>query len=429
MQLLERLHDHLMQLSLEGETTWLLSATLSQQMSAGLQALEMAGVYGPVRKDTALKGKLSVQWQSGLASSTQLTRSMVAHPEQLIETLRELAFDDPFAAIIPEPECPACVPVFDEAIASRINSPATEFFSSLFKCRKTFQALNTRNCAATVSYHKTSSFIASSKGLYTRFNATEMDFGATADSLFSVSAASRRPLAPEDFDQRLAYLAEMVSIQRNRVSPSGTPAVVILLPSVALAFVDKYLLENLSAEKIHAGRSAFRCEDIDARTHRFHETWSVIHDPCRFMHIGSYPMDGQGLAARRIPLIQNGVLMNGDVSLKGARLTGWPATPAAGADSLILSGAFKADLSDYIRTIEYGYLIPNVLGLHTQDSGRGDYSVAVPHGILIQNGRMMGAAKGILTGNFFEDLSHEMTVLSSPYHDFTGLAFSGQVRF
>lgn len=362
MQLLERLRDHLMQQSMEGSASWLLSATLSQRMSAGLQSLEMAGVYGPVHKDTSLKGKLSIQWRNGLASSTHLTRSMVTHPKQIIEALKELAFDDPYAPIIPEPECPAHVPVFDETIASRIDSPSPELFTSLFQSRKTFQSLHTHNCAATVSYQKATSVIASSKGLCARFDATEMDFGASADSLFSVSAASRQSLTSEDFDQRLAYLVEMVSILRNRVPPPGTPAVVILLPSVAQAFVDKYLFENLSAEKIHAGRSAFRCEDIVANANRFHETWSVIHDPCRPMHIGSYPMDPQGLEARQVPFIQNGVLMNADVSLKGARLTGWPATPTASAESMILSGAFKADISDYIQTIENGYLIPNVLG-------------------------------------------------------------------
>lgn len=429
MQSLERLHDYLIQQSMEEAVSWLLSGTLSQQMSAGLQSLEMAGVYGPTRKDSSLKGKLIMQWQNGMASSSHLTRLMIDNPKQLIETLRNLAFNDPFAPIIPEPECPAHVPVFDETIASRIASPAPEFFSGLLQSRKTFQTMNTRNCAASVAYHRNTSFIASSKGLYARFDATEMDFGATADSLFAVSAASRRLITSENFDQRLVYLAEMVSILRNRVSQSDTPTVIILLPSVAQAFVNKYLLENLSAEKIYTGRSAFRYEDIVTRTNRFHETWSVIHDPSRLMHIGSYSMDEQGLAARRIPLIQNGELMNADVSLKGSRLTGWPATPTVSADNLIISGALHADLSTYLQTVGNGYLIPNVLGLHTQDAGRGDYSVAVPHGILIQNGRLVGTAKGILTGNFFDNLTHEMTVLSSLYHDFKGLAFPGQVRF
>ncbi|MEE4359005.1 MAG: metallopeptidase TldD-related protein [Desulfococcaceae bacterium] len=114
--------------------------------------------------------------------------------------------------------------------------------------------------------------------------------------------------------------------------------------------------------------------------------------------------------------------------MRGSKQTGWKPTPLANPDSLILQGSKTENLHDCIRESESAFLVTSVLGLHTQDSGRGDYSLAVPHGIVIRNGEMCGSAKAVLSGNFFDDLQKEIITLNSPFHSFQGIAFDGKIH-
>ncbi|HBK59326.1 MAG TPA: peptidase, partial [Firmicutes bacterium] len=49
--------------------------------------------------------------------------------------------------------------------------------------------------------------------------------------------------------------------------------------------------------------------------------------------------------------------------------------------------------------------VDSVLGMHTQDPTTGNYSLAVPDGIVVRDGQFAGAAKVVISGNFFSALS------------------------
>ncbi|HON43700.1 MAG TPA: metallopeptidase TldD-related protein, partial [Bacillota bacterium] len=50
-------------------------------------------------------------------------------------------------------------------------------------------------------------------------------------------------------------------------------------------------------------------------------------------------------------------------------------------------------------------LVDNVLGMHTQDPTNGNFSLAVPDGIVVRAGQFAGAAKVVISGNFFKILN------------------------
>jgi PmbA protein len=54
-------------------------------------------------------------------------------------------------------------------------------------------------------------------------------------------------------------------------------------------------------------------------------------------------------------------------------------------------------------------LILSVLGLHTQDSVSGSYSLSAPHSLRIIKGQIAGKIDVKLTGNFFADMAASTT--------------------
>ena len=75
-----------------------------------------------------------------------------------------------------------------------------------------------------------------------------------------------------------------------------------------------------------------------------------------------------------------------------------------------------------------GVLILSVLGLHTQDSTRGDFSISAPQTLAIQGGALGGAVKAVLTGNFFEALRDpSLGLVTFPGFRMPGLLFTGSV--
>ncbi len=174
------------------------------------------------------------------------------------------------------------------------------------------------------------------------------------------------------------HLEDMIRIQKKKTEIKESIPHVILSPPVARRFIEKYLLENLNAEKIFNRQSAFRLEDVTRQQPRFHERFSLLHNPCRAMHTGSFPMDKQGIPAKILPFIEKGRLINAVVSLRGAKQSGWQPTALANPDSLILQGDREENLYDFIREAENAFLVTSVPGLHTQDSGRGIIPLQYP---------------------------------------------------
>lgn len=52
---------------------------------------------------------------------------------------------------------------------------------------------------------------------------------------------------------------------------------------------------------------------------------------------------------------------------------------------------------------------------------------SVPHGLVVRNGKIIGATHGLIAGDFFDNLRTEITLLHSPSHEAAGLAFTGNV--
>ena len=154
---------------------------------------------------------------------------------------------------------------------------------------------------------------------------------------------------------------------------------------------------TVNAESVLKGRSLFADrvgEDVAVAS------FTLTDDPVNPLAYGAAKYDAEGLATRRIPLIENGVLQgfvhnsvsarragNGAVSTGSAVRGGFKGTPGIGCRALSLVPG-TLDQRAICAQIGEGVLVQSISGIHSGvNTVSGDFSVG-GEGLMIRGGAM-----------------------------------------
>jgi len=139
---------------------------------------------------------------------------------------------------------------------------------------------------------------------------------------------------------------------------------------------------------------------------------SLIDDPMRRRGLASMPFDGEGIATRRLAIVDHGKLASWVLDLATARQLGLATTgharrgtsgtPSPSTSNLYLDGG-TGSIDDLIADIERGILVTDLMGFGV-NLVTGDYSRGAA-GLLIENGRIAEPVSEItIAGNLKEML-------------------------
>ncbi len=197
-----------------------------------------------------------------------------------------------------------------------------------------------------------------------------------------------------DLDKAAREASERATRLLGATKPASKRTTVVLDPMVTAQFLG-VISSTLNGEAVVKGRSLFaeRLGDEVAAT-----SVTFIDDPTNPKAYSATDVDGEGLAARRNVLIQDGVLQQfvhnsysarraGTVSTGNATRGGFAGTPGVGclAMSLVPGTRSQAEL---ISDVDDGLLVQSVQGLHSGVNPiSGDFSTGAA-GLLIANGEV-----------------------------------------
>jgi PmbA protein len=202
--------------------------------------------------------------------------------------------------------------------------------------------------------------------------------------------------APDEFD--LERAAQEANDRATRLLGATKPAskrtTVVLDPFVTAQFLG-VISSTLNGEAVVKGRSLFadRLGDEVAAA-----GITLVDDPTNPQAYTSTDVDGEGLAARRNVLIENGVLQRfvhnsysarraAAVSTGNATRGGFAGTPGVGCLALSLVPGTRTQ-AELIADVDDGLLVQSVQGLHSGvNAVSGDFSTGAA-GLLIQNGEV-----------------------------------------
>lgn len=175
--------------------------------------------------------------------------------------------------------------------------------------------------------------------------------------------------------------------------PASATVTLVLEPRMAATVVG-IVAGMLSGAAVLKGRSPFADRVGDAIASPL---LHLVDDPTDPRSLGADAHDGEGLATRRLALVDAGVLQGflhntytgrraGTVST-GSAVRGYRSTPGVGAQALALAPGVGT-LDELIAQVDQGILVQSMTGLHSGVNPiSGDFSVGV-EGLLIRDGAL-----------------------------------------
>lgn len=175
------------------------------------------------------------------------------------------------------------------------------------------------------------------------------------------------------------------------VQPASGTVTLVLEPRMAATLLG-VVAGTLNGEAVLKGRSPFADrvgEQIAS------PLLTLVDDPTDPESLGADSHDGEGLATRRVPLVEGGVLqgflhntMTGrraGVPSTASAVRGYRSTPGVGAQALAVTPG-QGTLDDLIAGVDHGVLVQSMTGLHSGvNPVSGDFSVGV-EGVMLRDG-------------------------------------------
>ena len=174
----------------------------------------------------------------------------------------------------------------------------------------------------------------------------------------------------------------------------------------------------LSGEEVAKGRSLF-AERLGERVAA--PLFTLVEDPTNPLAFGASGYDDEGLASRRVPLIDEGNLVaflydTHSARLAGARSTasavraGFKSTPGVGARALALVPG-ELDQAGVLAAVGEGLFVQGVTGIHSGvNPVSGDFSVGA-EGLLISRGELAQPVREITIASTIQKLLQGIEVV------------------
>jgi PmbA protein len=201
----------------------------------------------------------------------------------------------------------------------------------------------------------------------------------------------------------LSKNVESVSTRRMPVIFSPRGVAFILLRYLDVALSGRSVLQGSSALSDKLGQSVF-----DPRL-------TLVDDATVSGVPGAAPFDDEGVATRRLPLIEGGVVKHFYYDLQTAGLAGTestgngyrsPASLPSPSTGVLMVEPGESSFADMLAGIDEGLLVESTTG-NAGNVYSGDFSGNIQGGFKIKGGKLVGRVKNtMVAGNVFTDMRH-----------------------
>lgn len=382
-----------------------------QAISLGLDNNEIGGPYMPPATHDVYKGSAYIRWADGRVSDASIDNFTLEDLDASIKEWKTVSYQDTDAPEVIEPlPMPAGLKIKDDDVANLITKDSSYFFEILNYFNENLKKKDyTKTVKGQVGAGMLYSTIMNSKGLNVGWEGTSMSVRASINDICEDYYIERNMPEKKDLNKILKEIDRYMAHSKNIVQVKSGKMQVILTPGTLGQFLEKYVMEEINGETVTNNQSVYSLEDFKTKKQAFSEKINMVIDGLGDYSLLTQPCSGEGVPSTKSYLIANGRLITPILDLKYAKKSGMPPTP---------SGEINLDVammpySKMVKEIGYGLIVYGVLGMHTQDSKTGKYSLGVDQGLLIENGKIKGKidkTKAVsIDGNFFEDLKNKGT--------------------
>lgn len=391
-----------------GIRDWSLFASRAQRFTLGIKDRHAGSAHTPLTLQRGCDARYLLVWDDGLVSRGRLERRQIEHEtDEALAYARTAAYDDPDAAQVRGPAEIPEVELYDEAAAAAARGESELFARRLERVRERIAEEELRTWSGSFHAGEVCSRLVTSAGLDVAGRGTSASWFVTLDGEIGDGFGARRAETDGAFGRRLERLIETARLLRRPAAPmEGGVVPVLFHPRVVEQYVLGTLLHHLDGATVDHGEGRFRREQFGGERPIVREDIDLHLDPLQPFRRGAYRFTSEGLPAARCSFITSGRLVQPILDLKYARRLGLPPTPIPYARDVLEFGTEeKLSLAGALDRADPGVLVLAVLGVHTQDSASGDFSLSAPQALRLQGAGYAGRLRGAISGNLFAVLA------------------------
>ncbi len=404
---------------------WSLCVSTSDRVAMETRDRETGNPHSPIAFSTSCGARYLIVWSDGLVSRGSLERRQIeTDPESAIATARAAAYDDPDAARVAGPAAIPDVLLEDPAV-SRILQGKEPLPAARWRgLGERVDSAGMRTWSGSLHLSRSETLIRTSKGLAAGASGTHASWHASVNGEIAEGHSGRSFESDSDFDARLGRLLKTAELLERTAPPlpAGNQQA-LLHPDVVDRLVISTLLHHLDAATVAHGESRFAAAQFGSGEAVLREDLSVRIDPRIPLRAGSYRFTAEGIPAAECVYVERGRLVTPVATLKYAHRLGIVPTPSPhGSDVLFLEAGERLGLDDALGSAGASALVLNVLGVHTQDSSSGHFSLSAPQVLRLGQNGPVGRVRATLSGNVFDLLrSDDLRFVAFPGEHVPGM--------
>ena len=389
---------------------WRFYVSEARRLSLGVKDREAGNPHAPLTISDSGGARYLLIWEDGRISRGYLERRQVEdEPEAALEQTIRAAYEDPDAAQVLGHEEPPEVDLHDAQVAEMSRGRGSSLAERLGTVRERLSSAGVRTWSGSFSYSEGHARLVTSAGLDVSGQGTSAGWHVTINGEIGDGFGARRLESTTAFGSRVDRLLETAGRLEVEAPPMpGGRHRVILHPRVVESYALNTLISNLEGSSVAHGEGHFRIDQFGSGVPVLRDDLTLRLDPLEPMKSGSYRFTREGLPAACCTFLDRGCLVQPVLDLKYAKRLGLAPTPVPySADTLHLEGPARLPLDRALDRADGGALVLSVLGVHTQDSASGDFSLSAPQTLRIDGGRFTGKLKATISGNLFDLLRSE----------------------
>ena len=236
------------------------------------------------------------------------------------------------------------------------------------------------------------------------------------DMLFTMESASAVVALSDPSPIAASVVRQLEWAQETAVAETKTMPV-ILMPTAVRSIILAPLLAGLNGRSVLRGTSPL----VGRLGERIvDERFTLVNDPAAAGAPNARPVDDEGVASRRFPLVDRGAASAFFYDLQTAGMAGAESTgsgerglgslPEPGTSVLLVEEG-DAALDDLIDGIDEGLIVERLLGAGQGNLLGGDFNANVLLGYKVERGKVAGRVKNtMVSGNVYAALSDLVAV-------------------
>lgn len=387
---------------------WRFNLHRTEGLDIGLKNNKIGGPYSAPSYKESISGDIYLIWEGRRFTSAKLDASVVADFPGWMALWEKTAYEDEDGVGLYHPDSLPRVQLADDAVNEVIDSRFDKAFQLLSMGLEELLAAGIRKLDGRIKCARDRRIFMNSRGFQVEYEQTPLSFYFVANDSYGKGYAEKK--WPDAAAIR-RVIEQTLSVGRLLTQPVNAefsgPMTLIFPPEIFESFVEHFVVANLYGSLVVNRQSRFSLEDFQSGRQVLREDFGLTVNNLLPHRAGSYICTAEGVPGGEAAFIEAGCLRTPVLNLKYARKTGMAPTPLPSGMFFFTGGQALPDEDQMLKTVERALIVHSVLGMHTQDSSSGQFSLTADQCLLVEAGRIKGKVKAVINGDFLAALNRE----------------------